>query len=188
MSEIMRQFGQTVLVAAAFGLLMTLLFVGWPGGGNILSDIGTQSSQQLDDRAVTGTGTDNFSEHSGRSLPVVAGRASALQGETFLLADKFNITSSDGAVWNQSKKGFMLGAANKGGLVQIESIVSADGTEHIGGLTGNYDTAKVKLAQSTGVVSFKEPGVYRVRIRVMDYDNVEATFTIPFVVDFVLSN
>lgn len=187
MPEIMRQFGQTIVVAVAAALLFTLLFVTWPGGGSILDDIGSRGSVQLEERAVTGgVGSPAFDEHSGRSLPVAVGNGTALQGDSFLLADKFKITSTDGGVWDQAQRGFMLDGINRGGLVQIESIVSTDGTEHVGGLVGDYATTMLKLSQSTGTVQFLEPGVYRVRLRVMDHDNIEASYTIPLVVDFVL--
>lgn len=186
MPEIMRQFGQTIIVALAGAMLITMLFVLWPAEGGIVGDIGSRANTQLEERSGTGAGTAAFTTHSGRSLPLAVSNGSAREDEAFTLHDKFKITSADGAVWNQAKRGFMQGSANRGGLVQIESIVSADGTEHVGGLTGNHNTSMVKLSQATGTVTFVEPGVYRIRMRVMDHDNIEATYTIPLVVDFVL--
>lgn len=188
MPEIMRQFGQTIVVALAAGLLITMLFVLWPGGGNVLSDVGSRSSSQLDERAVTGTGTEKFDEHSGRSLPKAAVNGSAAQDVEFNLVDKFTVTAADGAVWSQADRGFMLDGINQGGLVQIESITSSDGTEHVGGLTGDHHTSKLELSQATGTAKFLEPGIYRVQLRILDHDNVEATYTIPFVVDFSLND
>lgn len=188
MPEIMRQFGQTIVVALAGGLLITMLFVLWPNGGSVLDDIGSRASRQLDDRAVTGAGTVGFDQHSSRSLPKAAVNGSTAQGVAFTLVDKFTITSSDGGVWSHTGGGFMVDGSNQGGLVQIESIVSTDGTEHVGGLTGNYSTSMVELSQATGTARFLRPGVYLVRLRVMDHDNVEATYTLPLVVDFALSD
>lgn len=188
MPEIMRQFGQTIIVAIAAGLLLTLLFVSWPHGGSVMDEIGSTANGQLEERAVTGTGSVAFDKHSARSLPQVVGKgASVPVGESFILSDKFTITSFDG-VWNGATGSFMAGDTRLGGSVHIESIVSSDGTEHVGGLAGDYSTAKVKLSQASGTVQFLEPGVYLVGLRVMDQDNVEAKFTIPLVVDFALND
>lgn len=185
MPEIMRQFGQTIIVALSGVMIIGLLFVLWPSGsGSVLNDVGTRAGTQLDERAMTGTGTAKFDDHSERSVPKAVVKGSVMKGKTFTLVDGFTITDTDGAVWSHSGGGFMLSGSNRGGLVQIESIVSSDGTEHVGGLTGDYRTDKLELSQATGSVKFLESGVYRVRLRVMDHDNVEATYTIPLVVDF----
>ena len=187
MPEIMRQFGQTIIVAVSGALILALLFFIWPSGsGSVLDDVGSKAGSQLAERQVTGVGTEKFKDHSGRSVPKAASNGSALQGVAFTLVDKFTITDADGAVWRQANRGFMLAGTNRGGLVQVESITSSDGTEHVGGLAGTYSTDKVQLSQTTGTVKFLQPGVYRVRLRVLDYDNVEATYTFPFVVDFKL--
>jgi hypothetical protein len=185
MPEIMRQFGQTIVVAAGGALIMALLFVLWPSGsGNVLNDVGSRASGQLAERPVTGEGTKTFSDHSGRSVPKAAVKGPAVQNVAFTLVDQFTLTDADGAVWSQANRGFMLGGTNRGGLVQVESITSSDGTEHVGGLSGSYSTDKVVFSQTTGIVTFLQPDIYRVRLRVLDYDNVEATYTIPLVVDF----
>lgn len=187
MPEIMRQFGQTIVVALAGGLLIALLFVLWPSGtGSVLDEIGSHASGQLGERTETGVGTATFDNHSGRSAPKAAGTGSVMQGVALSLVDQFIITDSDGAVWNHAARGFILDGVNRGGLVQIESITSSDGTEHVGGLAGDYHTDKLDLSQATGTVKFLETGVYRVRLRILDHDNVEASYTIPIVVDFVL--
>jgi hypothetical protein len=181
----MRQFGQTIVVAVSAALIIALLFVLWPSGsGSVLDDVGSRADSQLAERPVTGGGTEEFNDHSGRSVPKAAVNGSVMHNVEFTLIDKFTITDADGAVWSHANRGFMLGGTSRGGLVQIESIASSDGTEHVGGLSGNYSTDKVEFSQTTGTVKFLEPGVYRVRLRVLDYDNVEATYTIPLVVDF----
>lgn len=188
MPEIMRQFGQTIVVAVAGGLLIAMLFTLWPGEGSVLDEIGSSASSQLIDRATTGAGTAGFDQHSARSLPTAAVNGAAVKGVAFNLVDKFTITDADGAVWSHAAGGFVLNGANRGDLVQIESIASGDGTEHVGGLTGDHRTSKVELSQATAMAKFLEPGVYRVRLRVMDQDNVEASYTIPLVVDFTLND
>ena len=189
MPEIMRQFGQTIIVALGGALLVALLFVLWPSdSGNVLDDLGERASGQLDQRAVTGAGTAQFNDHSGRSNPTAAVTGTVLAGTQLVLFDQFTITDADGAVWSNTDGSFVRDGVPLGGLVQIESIVSSDGAEHVGGLTGNYVTDKVELSQATGTARFLEPGVYRIRLRVLDYDNVEATYTIPLVVDFALED
>lgn len=189
MPEIMRQFGQTIIVALAGAMLIAGLFVFWPSdSGNVMDDLGQRAGTQILDRSTTGTGTTTFDDHSGRSVPAASVNGPVQRGVELALFDNFTITDADGAVWSNTDGGFVLDGAPLGGLVQIESITSADGTEHVGGLTGQYATDKVELDQATGVATFLEPGVYRVRLRVMDHDNVEATYTIPLVVDFVLED
>lgn len=188
MPEIMRQFGQTIVVAVAGGLIFAMLFSMWPSGGSVLDDLGSRASTPLNERTVTGAGTAGFDQHSSRSLPGVVVNSQATQGVAFPLTDKFTITAADGGVWSRADGGFILDGVNRGGLVQIESIVSSDGTEHVGGLIGDHHTAKVELSQATGTVKFLAAGVYRIRLRVMDQDNVEAFYTFPLVVDFVLND
>ena len=188
MPEIMRQFGQTIIVALGAVMLMVLLFVMWPSdSGSALDDIGARAGVQIAEREGTGVSSAVFDAHLGRSVPKVVTNGSAPSGVELSLYDSFTITDSDGAVWDNSTGGFVRDGVALGGLVQIESIVSSDGTEHVGGLAGDYATDKVELSQATGSVKFLEPGVYYVRVRVLDHDNVEASYTIPLIVDFALT-
>lgn len=188
MPEIMRQYGPTMIVAVAGVLLVALLFGAWTGGGSVLDDIGARSSSQLAERPGTGAGTAAFDAQSERSLPTATLAGGATQNQELLLLDLFTIADSDGAVWSAADRAFVRDGALVGGTVLVESITSRDGTEHVSGLTGTSSTPMLELNQDTGVATFKEAGVYRVRLKVLDHDNVEASYTIPIVADFALQN
>lgn len=187
MPEIMRQYGPAMVVAVAAVLLLSLLFGLWPNGsGSVLNEVGSRASGQLSERPGTGAGTTGFDERSNRSLPKASLNGAARQGVEFALLDLFMITDSDGAAWSTADRAFMLDGAARGGVVYIESITSRDGTEHVGGLTGSYSTDALQLSQDTGLITFHEAGVYRVRLKVLDLENTQASYTIPVVVDFAL--
>lgn len=187
MPEIMRQFGQTIVVAVAGTLLIAMMFVMWPSGsGSVLDDLGARAGGPLQERAVTGAGTEAFAAHAGRTAPQARVKGPVVQGVEFILLDQFTITADGGAEWSQAQKAFMLHGSNRGGVVQVESITSADGTEHLGRIPGQPSTDTVEFSPKTGAVTFSEPGLYRVGLRMLDGENVEATSTIPLVVDFAL--
>jgi hypothetical protein len=191
MPEIMRQYGQTIVVAVAGVMIVALLFALWPsesgaeGSGSVVDDIGARAAVQLDS-PLTGASTSEFGEHARRVWPTATINGSVQQRESFTLVDQFTITDADSAAWSVDAKAFVLAGESHGGVVQVESITSSDGVEHVGGLTGEFTTDRVTFSQDSGQVTFFKAGVYRIRLSVMDTDNVEATYTIPLVVDFVV--
>lgn len=192
MPEIMRQYGQTLVVAIAGALLISLLFVTWPSSaageesGSVLHDIGARASQRLEG-AGAGASTARFDDYAARVAPTLALKGPVKQHDEFVLVNQFTIADADGAVWDADVGSFVLDGVSHGGLVQIESIVAPDGSENIGGFTGEHVSEWVAHSQESGDVTFTRAGVYQVRVYVKDGDNVDATFTVPLVVDFVMA-
>lgn len=190
MPEIIRQYGQTILVAIAGVMLVALLFVAWPsesGDGSVLTAVGETTTRQIADTS-TGAGTAQFAQHASRTVPTIATTGTILQGEPFRVSDRIIVTDSDGAVWNSTRGRFVVGSAEYAGVVQVESIASSDGVEHVTGLHGTHTTEALTIDQSIGQITFLRPGIYHMRIRALDRSNVEATYTIPVVVDFVVQD
>lgn len=189
MPEIMRQYGPTMVVAIAGAMLVGLLFAGWPtgGSGSVLEHVGASAATQLEG-STTGGGTQVFEGHAARKTPVASARGSVRQHETSLLTDAFRIVDSEGATWDSAARTFVAGGNSRGGSVWITSVLSPTGTELVGALTGIQKSPELTLVQTengsrVGRATFHKPGIYRVRLRVMDGRNLEATYTIPLTVD-----
>lgn len=197
MPEIMRQYGQTMIVAVAGAALCALLFATWPAAsgpddqaaaGSVIEHVGAGAAAMLEGSS-TGTGTAVFDEHAARKAPRAAARKSVRQHETFTLLDAFKIVDSDGARWDAEQRTFVLDGQARGGAVWITSVRAPSGTELVGALTGTHESAELTLVQTqssaarVGTATFHKVGVYQVRLRVMDGHNLEATYTIPLAVD-----
>ncbi len=182
MPEIMRQYGQTMLVIITVTLISTLLFTTWPSnGGNVLSAVGAAATSQMasQDRGGERAGSQRFDEHAARQAPQARAKGPIKEGIPTLLTDQFAITDSDGATWHRTAgphgEFVTPDGAGNGGAVQVESLTAPDGTELVNNTSLYIPT--------TDQATFPSSGIYRVRMRILDHDNVEAIYTIALTVD-----
>jgi hypothetical protein len=191
MPEILRQYGQAALVAVTIALLAALLAAG-PGGG-VLSNIGAQASTQIQDTGQSGgAAAASFDKHATRALPTAQAKGHITERTTFPLTDQFLITDADGAIWQ--RKGddageflFEDGTGN-GGRVSVAGITAPDGTELIDDPSALVNTSRLLYDPASDYALFRQAGIYRVRLRIVDHDNVEASYTIPLTVDALVKD
>lgn len=179
MPEIMRQYGQTILVAVAGMLLCALLFVSWPSGGNVLSDIGSRSATQIENTGQTANGaaTQRFDERAGRTRPQARLLGTVTERTPVALVDLFEITDADGATWSSTAQTFLKNGSGMGGSVEVLSLTASNTPDvNLINDTTVYD-------RTSGQATFPNPGVYRVRLRILDHDNVEAVYAFNLAVD-----
>jgi len=181
MPEIMRHYGQTILVAVAGMLLCALLFVSWPNaGGNVLADIGARSTTQIENTGqnASGAATQRFDDRAKRTRPQARfiGRGNTAD-TTFDLIDGFRITDADGATWSSMNHSFTKGGKSNGGSLDVVSISAANAP------TVNLADNPAIFNRTTGLVAFPEAGVYQVRLKIFDRDNVGGVYAFNLSVD-----
>jgi hypothetical protein len=192
MPEILRQYGQTLLAAASIALLFVILFVAWPRG-SVLADVGARASTQIQGKGQTaGAAAARFDEHATRALPTARANGHATERTTLQLTNQFLITDADGATWQHSGDDtaeflFEDGTGN-GGSVSVESITAPDGTQLIETPGDLVNTSRLLYDPATDYALFRAPGIYRIRLRLLDHDNTEATYTIPLTVDALVKD
>lgn len=174
MTEIFRQYGQTVLVVVSALLLVSLLFVTWPSGeGSVVTDIGDRTAGSIDN-SQTGGVNPAFDEYAKRQPPTVTITGTAIEEAEVDLIAVMKITDSEGGVW-ESSAGVFIGddGAQHPGSVQVISIRAE-----------NADTKNPEFDPATGHTVFGQAGLYTVDLRILDRYSVAASFSVPIVVDF----
>lgn len=182
MSEIFKQYSQAILTSIAFTLIVALLFTSWMTGGDILSYVGSRTETMLEERNIDYTGhldKQNFMIHAARRVPTIQSKAHVKEKTTFNLVDAFLIKDTDGYVWNDSLQVFEQGGNQANGVVEVLSIKDSNGVEYL-------ENSSV-YNQTSHMVTFPKVDTYMVRMRLMDYDNVEATYTVPLAVDLLVT-
>lgn len=183
MSEIIKQYSGAILVTVAAVLLFAILFAAWPvkeedGStrlGSVMENIGQEMEKSIDKEHedwsshVDGT---VFDAHAARNKPTAKTKKHAVELTPIALSDLFLLVDNDGREWRSSDKKW-VGSDQQSGAVDILSVVNSSGV----------DIAPSVWDRTTQVFTFPEPDTLQVTIRVMDYDNVEATYTIPVAVD-----
>jgi hypothetical protein len=191
MAEILRHYGQALLVAAAIALLIALLFVAWPHG-SVLTDVGARATTQIQDTGQSeGAAAASFDKHANRALPTARAKGHITERAAIELTGQFLITDADGATWqHKGDTGEFLfedGTGN-GGRVSVESITASDGTELIDDSADLVNTSRLLYDPASDYALFRQAGIYRVRLRIVDHDNTGATYTIPLTVDALVKD
>ncbi|WP_369343234.1 hypothetical protein [Bifidobacterium fermentum] len=188
MEEITRIYGRLIIGAAIAAALMSLLLAVPVGGSaNTVSWIGVRASTVLTSAngAAGGADTTAFDSHEKRALPVVSLTGKAKAATPFRLTDLLAITDADGWTWDgsvtdgartadnlrtagrwtteQTRGMWSSGGQTRSGIVQVLSLTGPAGTR--------YDP-------SAGTATIPVTGTATARIRIMDHDNVSATYSI----------
>jgi hypothetical protein len=184
MEEITRIYGRLIIGAAiAAALLALLLAVPMGGSANTVSWIGGRASTLL----TRGNGTDTtaFDSHSKRALPVVSLTGKARAGAPFKLTGLLAITDADGWTWDgsltdEARTADNLRTPGRWTTEQTRGLWAGGGRTRSGivqvlSLTG---PACTRYDPSTGTATIPAAGTATARIRIMDHDNVSATYSI----------
>lgn len=178
MQEIVKQYGGAILVSFCGFFLLVMLFFAWPSeDGTFLGTVGDQVEKPFDRRVVdwgTQANGSALNEHAKRNKPTVKTKKHAVEKQFISVTDLFLLTDHDGRTWISNEKVWKDAAGNaKTGVVEISSIKTSGGVEV-------KDTVWNRNAQ---MLRFPEADTYLVTMRVMDFDNVEATYQISVAVD-----
>lgn len=198
MSDVVSTYGRLLIgVLVTTAILALLLATPYGSSLGVTAWIG-QRAQPVMTRAAQSHAKDTtvFDRTRSRPAPSVAPARKAVAGTPVALLSLMDITDADGwhwddtvsnqarvhdntqagvRVWTESElRGMWVsGSASRPGIVRVLGIVRA--TDQTA-LTGSYDPA-------TGMVTFAEPGVVRVRLRVMDASNTSVTVNVEIPVD-----
>lgn len=189
MNEIIKQYSGAILVVAASILIFAICFSAWPveqpdgtfERGSFLSSVGQQVDKSMTSRVIDwGSHADGnaLNVHADRDKPTAKARKHAVEKVTITAGELFILKDCDGREWRSSDKKW-AGSDVKSGAVDIWSIKSSAGEE----LIDKTFSGKAVWDRATQKLTFPEPDTLLVTIRVMDYDNVEATYQIPVAVD-----
>ena len=185
MQEIVKQYGGAIMVSFCGFFLLVMLFFAWPSDdGTFLGSVGEQVEKPFDRRAVDwGSQKDGsaLNEHAKRDKPTVKTKKHAVEKQMISVTELFLLTDHDGRTWVSTEKVWKDSNASdaRTGLVDILSIKNSYGEERS---DLSYDGIPV-WNPDTQMLRFPESDTYIVTMRVMDYDNVEATYQIPVAVD-----
>lgn len=181
MADIFKQYSGAILTSISFGLLLIIFFFSWGGrtDSSVLDEVGSRTAVMLEQRNINYTNHKDklqFNTHAARRLPTAKARGHVKEKTAMNLVDTLLITDHDGYIWNDaSHRAFVSGSRKQAGVVTVLSITDSNGTEYI-------DNASV-YNKSTHMITFPKIDAYYIRLNIMDYDNVEATYTVPLPVD-----
>lgn len=189
MQEIVKQYGDAILIGFVGFFLLVMLFFAWPSDdGTFLGSVGEQVEQSVDRRVVDwGSQKDGtaLNTHAKRNKPTAKTKKHAVEKQMISVTDLFLLTDHDGRTWVSTEKVWKKnGGDTKTGVVDILSIKNSSGQELV---DQTYDGIPV-WNRDTQMLRFPEPDTCLVKLRVMDYDNVEATYEIPVAVDMEYPN
>lgn len=189
MNEIMKQYGGAIVVVASAVLLFTIIFKVWPveqpdgsfRNGSFLTSVGQQVDKSMSSRVVDwGSHVDGsaLNVHADRDKPTAKAKKHAVEKVTISLSDLFLLKDCDGREWRSTDKKW-AGMDVVSGTVDVLSVKSSAGVE----ISDQTFNGKIVWDRVTQEFTFPEPDTLFVTLRIMDYDNVEATYRIPVAVD-----
>lgn len=169
MDAIVKQYGQAILTAVAVLVITVMVFVSWPGSTeNLLGTVGHQAATQIEGKSQhpSGLSAQKFEQIAAKPAPTAKRNSVPVDKSSYMfLTDLFEIKGGDGNVITHSTPNTTL---------EVKSIVDEAGTEWV---------TTLSVFTSDGRVLFPHPGVFTVKLRVVDTSNQAATYLIPVVVD-----
>lgn len=196
MQEIFKQYGGVIISAFAFIVVLTLFYTGFSGDG-FLNALGRNAELIIEDADDGDVNTSNMDSVLNRDRPQIRIRGNVQEKTDIYLLDTFTITDNDGYVWNRASGKFVKDSNFHDGAVYVLEIKDVDGNIYYDSMNHiscvyDYTTGCLKDSSvgiynpTTGVVRYPLAGTYTIKLRILDYQNVESVVYCRVAVDFVL--
>lgn len=199
MDELVKQYGGPFILFFVIAFVFTMIF-GKFGGVGFLPTVGEDVGFIMEDAVKGDVDTGTVNAVLNRDKPTITIKGHLKEKETTVLLDDFVITDADGYVWSASAKKFVSptnSSLTQAGKVVILSIRDSLGNyyyDSMNHISRVWDPVSMSLKDdttgiyvpSTGKVAFPLADIYTVKIRIMDYENVESIVECRVSVDYVL--